>query len=71
MQLNPYENAQYADLLMQIRADAPNRPQPARHYIPLIRARVCRAVNENIDNGTISDIKVIRSTGQVDLYYHV
>lgn len=71
MQLNPYEKAQYVDLLMQIRADAPNRPRHARDYIPLIRARVCRAVNEDIDAGSISDIKVIRSTGQVDLYYHI
>lgn len=70
MPLNPVEQLQYNDLKTMIRADAPFSPHRASYYIPLVRARVCVALNQDIDAGVIKDIKVNR-TPKVDEYYHI
>lgn len=69
IKLNEAEKRQYGELLECIRADIPNNPQPARHYIDLCRGRVCVYLNQQINTGGIKDIKVDRS-GNVDRYYH-
>lgn len=68
--LNTAEDIQYNELVSKIRENSPYTARPARDYVPLIRARVCRALNYAIDNSLVTDIKVDRSQN-VDLYYHV
>lgn len=68
--LNNAEDIQYNELVSKIRGNLPYKAQQARDYIPLIRARVCRALNYAIDNNIVTDIKVDRSQ-IVDMYYHV
>lgn len=67
--LNASEEKQYQNLVELIKSDTPNTPRPARDYIPLVRARTCAKLNQEIDAGIIKDIFVDRS-GPVDQYYH-
>ncbi len=70
VKLNAYEQSQYTQLILDIRADLPFNKQPARTYIPLVRGRVCVALNQAIDRGEIVDIHVDRSEN-IDRYFHV
>lgn len=69
MKLNEYEQEQYSQLLLKIRSDTPFNKQPARTHIPLVRARVCAALNQAIDSGAVVDIRVDRSE-MIDRYFH-
>lgn len=68
--LNAAEKVQYSELLSKIRRDLPFSPKPARDHVPLVRGRVCIALNYDIDHGIITDVKVDRSRS-VDQYYHI
>ena len=61
LKLNKYEQEQYSQLILKIRADLPFKKQQASVYIPLVRGRVCVALNQAIDRREISDIRVDRS----------
>lgn len=67
--LNAYEQAQYTQLLLDIRSDRPFNKQPTRTYNPLIRGRVCVALNHAIDSGVLVDVRVDRSE-MIDRYFH-
>ena len=43
LKLNKYEQEQYSQLILKIRADLPFKKQQASVYIPLVRGRVCVA----------------------------
>ena len=68
--LNPHEKNQYRELVSKIRADLPFSPKLARDHVPLVRGRVCVALNHSIDHGLEADIRVDRSS-PIDLYYHI
>lgn len=70
IKLNVHEQAQYNQLLAAIRSDIPFNKQPARTYNPLIRGRVCVALNQSIDSGAVVDIRVDRSE-MIDRYFHI
>jgi len=71
VKLNAYEQSQYTQLLLDIRADLPFNKQPARTYNPLIRGRVCIALNQAIDSGAIVDIRVDKSGPNENTYFHI
>lgn len=68
--LNDFELVQFLELVRCIRQDSANTPRPARSYIPLVRGRVCAYLNQQIDLGNISDIKVNR-VQETDEYFHI
>lgn len=71
--LNSNEQSQFQELLHRIRLDVPNNPRPARSHIPLIRGRVCVYLNQEINAvpSHLPDIRVKRTAGQADEYYHI